>query len=715
MNPRTFPSLHHLLPLAVLASSSLFSSFSPAAEGSGRIRIEKLDTPAGEVTLPWLGGDRGEPGALGGIGGRGGASLATVRGGWSAENLVLDVEVADADHVPAPDSTRLWAADSLELRLDLAPEDSAVRAEWKLIFGLLAGGPAARTLDGPGRIPPEQLEKAFRVERLERPARTRYRIELPWEWFFARAGARPTLRLGVQVNDLAPGRAEKTVHLWSADAAGRPAEARPTRLVAFGAPAAGFAAVDWARTEVWSSGESNLLSVSARSADAVTVRVGEDSVELPGGEGWRFWTVSVPAQGDGERLVAQMSGALSAEAVQTSAVELRGRIAARVAELTAGEGLHPLFRRHLESVEAMVADDWERITPLRESEPAKVRESLGYYRDLLSGLAADAGEWGAYLDGRRSLLIAYRSEHDGTVQHYMLGLPRDWDEAKRYPLFFELHGAGSNHPLNGPASRLGAKLKAQNLAGYDTPKVYAEIERSGFWVYPFGRGNSGYRGVGRIDVLEAYDDAHRLVKIDANRRYIYGFSMGAGGTYTLAMRTPSRWAAASSFAGGGRADPGSDLPGNLSQVPFKILCGTEDTRAMQGYAAITEEMQRRGIKIEARTIAGLGHQYTGELQKEMIDWLKTHVRRRPERFSFVAEENLTNECWGVRLEVDEAAKTPARAEVRIEGRTVHLQTTGAKGVSLDFSETDGLGLSGDVVVVHNGREAYRGPAKGIRL
>lgn len=465
-----FPSFACLAPLVALGAALADPPRAQAVEGAGGIRIEKVDAPETAATLRWLGGAGAEAASLGEIAGPGGAGFAVVRGGWSAEALTLELDVADPAHVSAPDATRLWAADSVEVRVDLAPEESAVRDEWKLIFGLLADGPAARQLEGPGKIAPEALAKGLKVERQEGRARTRYRIELPWELFSAQAGARPTMRLGVQVNDLAPGRSEKTSHVWNGGSAERSARRSVARTVAFGEPQGEFAALDWADTEAWSADEPNVLSASVRSARPVTLRVGDSSTELRGGEGWSFWRISAPTQRDGERLVARLADAPPAEAVQTKALELRERIAARVAELTKPEGLHPLFRRHLESIEMLVADDWERVTKTREDEPAKARESLGYYRDLLAGLAAEAGEWDAFLAGRRSLVMAYRSEHDATVQYYMLGLPRDWDEARRYPLFFELHGAGSTHPLNGPASRLGAKLKAQNLAGYDTPK-----------------------------------------------------------------------------------------------------------------------------------------------------------------------------------------------------------------------------------------------------
>ena len=153
------------------------------------------------------------------------------------------------------------------------------------------------------------------------------------------------------------------------------------------------------------------------------------------------------------------------------------------------------------------------------------------------------------------------------------------------------------------------------------------------------------------------------------------------------------------------------------------------------YRVVRQALAARGIPVEARVVEGIGHQYTAEMQREAVEWLKTHRRRRPAVFDFATDDNLTNEAWGVRLHVahgvplQREAGGPfaaprvagpeepgfARARVRIEGGTVHLESDGARGVSLDFSEPDGLGLAGDVRVIWNGREAYRGPAKPLDL
>lgn len=76
-------------------------------------------------------------------------------------------------------------------------------------------------------------------------------------------------------------------------------------------------------------------------------------------------------------------------------------------------------------------------------------------------------EWarlGLYLEtdpltAERTLVMAFISPHDATLQHYLLTLPKDWDPEKSYPLFFELHGAGDANPLAGPAILAGASRR----------------------------------------------------------------------------------------------------------------------------------------------------------------------------------------------------------------------------------------------------------------
>ncbi len=712
--------------------------------------VTEVEKPTGLAVLPWIaaGVTEAELPRLGEVRRPDGRMLATVSGGWSADALHLGIDVMDADHVAAANANVLWSADSVEIGLDLAgdgagelpPETSGPIGadDVKLIFGLIAEGPAAIVLASRQKLDGAALAGYARIVRTDGPEPlTRYRLDLPWAALGQVGGARPTVGLDIQVNARDGDEPDKTPHHWGDGLRGGFTAAK-LRQFALGEPSGTLAAVAWDRVVAWTADDRNQLCAGIRSEAAVPLALElsgqRHEVVLPGGPGMRFFRVGVPVQADGSALTAAVPGGTPAVAEQVAADEVYGKLMSRLGELEGTPGIHPLFRAHLASVAALAASEWGRILLQRRSaDPRKALASLGHYRDLLAGFRGEAGQWASYRDGRRSLIMAYVSPHDQTVQYYYLGLPRDWDETRAYPLFFELHGAGDDHPLAGPAMRLGAQAKAMGLHGYETPKVYAEIDRTGYWVHPFGRGNLGYVGIARVDVLEAYDHAHRLVRIDPERRYLYGFSMGGGGTFSLAMRTPSRWAAACVMAGAaGREPVRPALVANLKGLPLKIMCGEDDSLAGQ-YRFMLGLLAAQGIVPEARLVAGIGHRYTMEVQTEALEWLKGHVRQRPKAFAFATDDNLTGEAWGVRLHVDNGtpirrggpgasprvvaddAPVCARAEVRIEGQKVEVESENAWRLSLDFSTPDGLGLDGEVVVVWNGTEAYRGPARPLDL
>lgn len=677
--------------------------------------------------IPWVEANSAPPAPIGTIDHSDGAPLASIAAGWTSKDLVLRIDVHDKDHVPAPDQRRLWSADSIEIGIDAAGDGSGdlpanttgpIRIDdLKLIFGLLETGPSVNVLASETKPDLDLLLAGTRID--HHPDKgTVYELTIPWTVLNVAGGARPVIGLDVQVNDRDPGENDKTTYQMGEGLKQGFTAATLPRFT-LGAPDDGFIALDWANTVAWSDADSIELTVGLRSDDPFEVTLTMDnqsvSVTVPGGSGFQHTTLTFPSVRDGATLTATADGVSPVIATQTAAAGLYRQLQDRLADLLARPDQHPIFVRHLRSLSALAATDWGRVQLQKTANPRRAIASLGYYRDLLSGLNADAADWAAYLDGRRSLVMAYVSPHDQSTQFYWLGLPREWDPTETYPLFFELHGAGNDHPMSGLANRLAATAKRHDGHGYDSPKVYAEIDRAGYWVHPWGRGNLSYQGVARIDVLEAYDDIHQMVSIDPNRRYLYGFSMGGQGTFTLGSRTPSRWAAACSIAPRlSQETAQSPLTANWELLPYKLMTGEED-RLFPFYHQILDGMAQHGIEPEARSIPGLGHRYLAELQREKMDWLKTHVRYRPSSFRFVTDDNLTNTCWGVSLILPPDASEPASVDVRIEGQIVHVNTEGTERILIDPSEPDGLGLRGDITVNWNGTTAYEGPAQHLDL
>lgn len=130
---------------------------------------------------------------------------------------------------------------------------------------------------------------------------------------------------------------------------------------------------------------------------------------------------------------------------------------------------------------------------------------------------------------KTSFVTTYRSTLDGSVQPYSVLLPPSFDKKTTYPLILLLHGS---HVTSW----------GENIISY-SPKPWA------VQVAVHDRGNNNYRGVGEVDIDEVLAEVARRYRIDPDRMYLSGHSMGGYGTWFLATRYPDRWAAISPQTG----------------------------------------------------------------------------------------------------------------------------------------------------------------------
>ena len=164
----------------------------------------------------------------------------------------------------------------------------------------------------------------------------------------------------------------------------------------------------------------------------------------------------------------------------------------------------------------------------------------------LDALAAGANErWvpgPGYHDRifRSTETISSESTENGVWQHYGLYLPDAWEP-----------GASTAHPLQWWLHWRGGEA---HTAGAVIPKLFRDLgdDHDGVVVSPRGRGTSEwYVGVGHVDFLEVWEDVHALLagRLDADRTYVTGHSMGGWGSWLLSILYPDRFAAAVPYAG----------------------------------------------------------------------------------------------------------------------------------------------------------------------
>ena len=188
---------------------------------------------------------------------------------------------------------------------------------------------------------------------------------------------------------------------------------------------------------------------------------------------------------------------------------------------------------------------------------------------------------------------AYWSTLDESAQPYFVGVPsaakdeisKPKDQAQKFPLVIFLHGYVPDYHKH----RWWAEM----------PEFNAVFERqSCFLCIPFGRSNADFVGCGEVDVLATVEEMKKAYPIDEDRVYLYGYSMGGMGVYTLGAHYPDPWAAAVVTAGRAdspllmktkgleslhpfkqwiiRADHPIDLCENFLNIPTRIYHGSED-------------------------------------------------------------------------------------------------------------------------------------------
>lgn len=132
-------------------------------------------------------------------------------------------------------------------------------------------------------------------------------------------------------------------------------------------------------------------------------------------------------------------------------------------------------------------------------------------------------------------------------------------------------------------------------------------------------------------VMETIDYVIERYRIDRNRVYLYGISMGGWGVFKVASAFPDRIAAAIAMCGGftGKVDP-------LTQVPLWIIHGTNDDVTPFSYSSgIVKKMVATGKadRLQYTWLSGCDHSILARayLLPDTYKWLLAHQLSTPRR------------------------------------------------------------------------------------
>jgi len=192
---------------------------------------------------------------------------------------------------------------------------------------------------------------------------------------------------------------------------------------------------------------------------------------------------------------------------------------------------------------------------------------------------------------------------------YLVYLPKKYKQAEPAPLLLFLHGSGESGDdlelvkIHGPPKLIAA--------GKDFPLIVVspQCPKGKMWE--------------PIELMALLDEIERLYKVDQNRVYVTGLSMGGFGTWRLAAYAPDRFAAIAPICGGGE----THWVRKLRTVPVWAFHGAKDSGV---------PVERSQTMIDALKKAGANPKLTIYPDAEHDSWTQTY--ENPELYQWLLEQ-----------------------------------------------------------------------------
>jgi len=201
---------------------------------------------------------------------------------------------------------------------------------------------------------------------------------------------------------------------------------------------------------------------------------------------------------------------------------------------------------------------------------------------------------------------------------YLLSLPKEYGgrSRKKWPLILFLHGAGERG--------LG---DFELLKKHGIPKLAEERDVPFIALSPQCPPNTWWSMDFLLEALIGLlDETGKKYRVDADRIYVTGLSMGGMGTWALATHAPERFAAIAPICGGG--DP--EKVECLKSIPTWIFHGTKDQTVKPEEAEkMYDALKACGGDVGLTMYPGVGHDsWTATYDNpQFYEWLLAHERK----------------------------------------------------------------------------------------
>ncbi len=200
-----------------------------------------------------------------------------------------------------------------------------------------------------------------------------------------------------------------------------------------------------------------------------------------------------------------------------------------------------------------------------------------------------------------------------TSMHYVLYLPSGYENNvdQNYALVLFLHGAGER------GTDLTKVLK------HGPPKLAESKDFPCIIVSPQCAEGQRWEAAALSQLL---NQVERELRVDPNRIYVTGLSMGGYGTWNLIAAEPNRFAAAAPICGGGQPDTAE----KIKHLPIWVFHGTDDKAVPHSASeAMVKALKEAGSNVRFTSYQGVGHDSWTATYNDPVfwEWLLSQERK----------------------------------------------------------------------------------------
>lgn len=208
--------------------------------------------------------------------------------------------------------------------------------------------------------------------------------------------------------------------------------------------------------------------------------------------------------------------------------------------------------------------------------------------------------------------VQFKKTIQSGAYDYLVMLPDNYDTTEKFPIILFLHGSGersddlSQVKKHGPFNMIKQQKMRVILVAPQCPK-------DDVWIPE------------KLSLL--LDQVESTYPVDKSRLYLTGLSMGGDGTWSLAARSPNRFAAIAPICGEGKAEYAK----KLAKMPIWAFHGDNDRVVpLEKAQVLIDSVKQVGGNPKLTIYKGVGHDSwtTTYNDPELYKWLFAQVNRR---------------------------------------------------------------------------------------